>query len=134
MAECYVVTGGAGFIGSHLVERLVNDGCSVRVVDNFSTGKRANLADLNGKFELHDASVTDRKALDAAFAGADYVLHQAALPSVPRSVDDPLTTHEFNVTGTLNVLLAARDAGVRRVVYAASSSAYGDIEGQFKVE
>src|SRR5262245_30863701 len=134
MADCYVVTGGAGFIGSHLVERLVKDGCTVRVVDNFSSGKRGNLAHLNGAFELHDASITDRKALDTAFAGADYVLHQAALPSVPRSIDDPLTTHESNITGTLNVLLAARDAGVKRVVFAASSSVYGDIPGDFKLE
>jgi UDP-N-acetylglucosamine/UDP-N-acetyl-alpha-D-glucosaminouronate 4-epimerase len=134
MADCYVVTGGAGFIGSHLVERLVRDGCVVRVVDNFSSGKRSNLSHIQGAFVLHKASITDRKALDAAFAGADYVLHQAALPSVPRSIDDPMTTHDYNVTGTLNVLLAARDAGVKRVVYAASSSAYGDIEGDFKVE
>jgi UDP-glucose 4-epimerase len=134
MAETYIVTGGAGFIGSHIVERLLNDGHRVRVVDNLATGKRENLAHLDGQFEFHQVSITDKDALPPIFARADVVFHQAALPSVPRSVDDPLTTHEYNVTGTLNVLLAARDAGVRRVVYAASSSAYGDIEGEFKVE
>jgi UDP-glucose 4-epimerase len=134
MAQTYVVTGGAGFIGSHLVERLLNDGHRVRVVDNLSTGRRENLAHLDGNFEFYQVSITDRDALRPIFAGADAVFHQAALPSVPRSIDDPLTTHEYNVTGTLNVLLAARDAHVRRVVYAASSSAYGDIEGEFKVE
>jgi len=134
MAATYVVTGGAGFIGSHLVERLVRDGHRVRVVDNLITGRRENLAHLDGGFEFHEVSITDQKALAPIFAGVDTVFHQAALPSVPRSVDDPLTTNEYSVTGTLNVLLAARDAGVRRVVYAASSSAYGDIEGEFKVE
>jgi UDP-glucose 4-epimerase len=134
MAETYIVTGGAGFIGSHIVERLLNDGHHVRVVDNLVTGKRANLAHLDGRFEFHEVSITHKDALTPVFAGADTVFHQAALPSVPRSVDDPLTTNDFNVTGTLNVLLAARDAGVRRVVYAASSSAYGDVIGEFKVE
>ena len=133
MPETYVVTGGAGFIGSHLVERLLRDGHTVRVVDNLSTGRRENLAHL-GDFAFYEASVTDRAALDEAFAGADYVLHQAALPSVPRSIDDPLTTHDYNATGTLIVLQAARAAGVKRVVYAASSSAYGDIEGDYKDE
>ncbi len=133
MPEVYVVTGGAGFIGSHLVERLLRDGHTVRVVDNLSTGRRENLAHLDG-FAFYEASVTNRGALDEAFAGADYVLHQAALPSVPRSIDDPLTTHDYNATGTLIVLQAARAAGVRRVVYAASSSAYGDIEGDYKSE
>jgi UDP-glucose 4-epimerase len=134
MAQTHIVTGGAGFIGSHIVERLLHDGHRVRVVDNLSTGKRENLAHLDGSFEFHQVSITDKDALAPIFAGADTVFHQAALPSVPRSVDDPLTTHEYNVTGTLNVLLAARDAGVRRVVYAASSSAYGDIDAEFKVE
>ncbi|MGQ9888473.1 MAG: SDR family oxidoreductase [Aggregatilineales bacterium] len=133
MPEVYVVTGGAGFIGSHLVERLLRDGHTVRVVDNLSTGRRENLAHLDG-FAFYQASVTDRAALDEAFAGADYVLHQAGLPSVPRSIDDPLTTHDYNATGTLIVLQAARAAGVRRVVYAASSSAYGDAEGDYKDE
>ncbi len=134
MAQTHIVTGGAGFIGSHIVERLLRDGHRVRVVDNLSTGRRENLAHLDGGFEFHRVSITDQDALAPIFDGADTVFHQAALPSVPRSVDDPLTTHEYNVTGTLNVLLAARNAGVRRVVYAASSSAYGDIEGDFKVE
>ncbi|MBZ0293407.1 MAG: SDR family oxidoreductase [Anaerolineae bacterium] len=133
MTETYVVTGGAGFIGSHLVERLLKDGHRVRVVDNLSTGKRSNLAHLSG-YEFYEVSITDKDALLPAFQGADYVLHQAALPSVPRSVADPLETNEHCVTGTLNVLLAARDAGVKRVVYAASSSAYGDVEAEFKVE
>ncbi len=134
MPETYVITGGAGFIGSNIAERLLREGHAVRIVDNFATGKRENLDALPAGYELYEVSITEKPALDAAFAGADYVLHQAALPSVPRSIDDPLTTHEYNVTGTLNVLLAARDAGVRRVVYAASSSAYGDIDGEFKVE
>jgi nucleoside-diphosphate-sugar epimerase len=133
MSETYVVTGGAGFIGSHLVERLLRDGHRVRVVDNLSTGKRDNLKHLHG-YEFYEVSVTDLNGLMPIFKGADYVLHQAALPSVPRSVDDPLGTNEQCVTGTLNVLLASRDAGVKRVVYAASSSAYGDVDGEFKDE
>lgn len=134
MARTYVVTGGAGFIGSHIVERLLRDGHAVRVVDNLVTGKRENLAHMNGQLEFHEISITDKDALTPVFKGAEVVFHQAALPSVPRSIDDPLTTHEYDVTGTLNVLLAARDAGVRRVVYAASSSAYGDVEGDYKIE
>lgn len=134
MPECCVVTGGAGFIGSHITERLLNDGYRVRVIDNFVTGRRENLAHLRGDLEVHEVSITDREQLPAIFHGVGTVFHQAALPSVPRSIDDPLTTHEYNVTGTLNVLIAARDAGVRRVVYAASSSAYGDQAGEFKRE
>ena len=134
MAETYIVTGGAGFIGSHLAERLLKDGHRVRVIDDFSTGKPKNLEGLPGDLEVYDVSITDRDALVRPFAGADYVFHQAALPSVPRSIIDPISTHEVNVTGTLNVLIAARDAGVRRVVYAASSSAYGDVDGDFKDE
>lgn len=133
MTETYIVTGGAGFIGSHLVARLLKDGYRVRIIDNLSTGKRENLAHLSG-YELYDVSITDRDALTPIFAGVDYVLHKAALPSVPRSIADPLETHENCITGTLNVLLAARDAGVKRVVYAASSSAYGDAAGDFKDE
>jgi nucleoside-diphosphate-sugar epimerase len=131
MPETYVVTGGAGFIGSHIAERLLKEGHSVRIIDNFSTGMRANIAHLAAQFPnalaVHNVSITDRAALDPIFDGVDYVFHQAALASVPRSVDDPLTTHEANVTGTLNVLLASRDAKVRRVAYAASSSAYGEV-------
>ncbi len=134
MAATVVVTGGAGFIGSHLVRRLLADGRHVRVVDNFMTGKRENLHEVTGDLEVCEISITDKPALDKAFAGAEVVFHQAALPSVPRSVADPLLSHEINITGTLNVLMAARDTGVRRVVYAASSSAYGDIEGDAKVE
>lgn len=134
MAETYVVTGGAGFIGSHIAERLLADGHRVHIVDNFSTGKRLNLAHLTGDLHVFDVDITDRAALDPAFDGADYVFHEAALPSVPRSIDNPLETNQVNVTGTLNVLLAARDAGVKRLAYAASSSAYGDVEGDFKVE
>ena len=134
MVENYVVTGGAGFIGSHLVERLLNDGYRVRIVDNLSTGKLANLERLHGDLEFHEVSVTDLNALRPIFIGADIVFHQAALPSVPRSINDPATTHEHNLTGTLNVLIAAREAGVRRVIYAGSSSAYGNIEAEFKTE
>ncbi len=122
----YVVTGGAGFIGSHIVEHLVNAGESVAVVDDFSTGNRENLSGVQNRISLIEGSVTDLDTCIKAFAGADYVLHQAAIPSVPRSVADPATTHEACATGTLNVLIAARDAGVRRVVYAGSSSAYGN--------
>ena len=134
MVENFVVTGGAGFIGSHLAERLLNDGNHVRIVDNLSTGRRANLNRLHGDLAFHEVSITDLDALRPIFAGVDTVFHEAALPSVPRSINDPLTTHEYDLTGTLNVLIAARDAGVRRVVYAASSSAYGDIVGDYKVE
>lgn len=134
MAETYVVTGGGGFIGSHIAERLLADGHRVHIVDNFSTGKRANLAHLSGDLHTFDVDITDRAALAPAFDGADYVFHEAALPSVPRSIADPIETNNVNVTGTLNVLLAARDAGVKRLAYAASSSAYGDAEGDFKVE
>jgi len=130
----YLVTGGAGFIGSHIVEALVRQGHAVRVVDDFSTGKRENLASLLDKIDLHEVSITDRAALDEALRGVDYVFHLAALASVPRSVADPVGNNSVNVDGTLNVLLAARDAGVRRVTYAGSSSAYGNIESEFKSE
>lgn len=124
----YLVTGGAGFIGSHLVERLLGRGDDVVVLDDFSTGRRENLAPFEGRYELVEASLTDPDACARAARGADYVLHQAALGSVPRSVDDPVTTHDVNATGTLHLLRAAAAAGVRRVVFAASSSAYGDTE------
>ncbi len=130
----YLVTGGGGFIGSHLVETLVQRGERVRVIDDFSTGSRTNLADVVDRIELFETDIRDLDSLRAPLKGVDYVLHQAAIPSVPRSIDDPLTTHETCATGTLNMLIAARDAGVKRFVYAASSSAYGDIEGEFKVE
>jgi len=122
----YVVTGGAGFIGSHLVEHLVCHGHEVVVLDDFSTGRRENLAPWLDRIELVEGSITNPDACARAIHGADYVLHQAALPSVPRSVRDPEGSHAVNATGTLQVLLAARDAKVKRVVYAASSSAYGN--------
>ena len=122
----FLVTGGAGFIGSHIVEHLVEEGHDVVVLDDFSTGKRENLADSRARYELIEGTVTDPATCARACKGVDYVLHQAALASVPRSLRDPVASHDANATGTLNVLLAARDAGVRRVVYAASSSAYGN--------
>jgi UDP-glucose 4-epimerase len=120
------VTGGAGFIGSHLADALLQRGESVRVVDSFITGNRQNLAALSGQVELLEGDLADEKVARAAVAGADYVLHQAAIPSVPRSVADPLTSHRANVDATLQLLLAARDSSVKRIVYAGSSSAYGD--------
>jgi len=116
------------------VDALVGEGQRVRVVDNFSTGKRENLAQSRDAIDLFECSITERPALAEAMRGVEYVFHLAALASVPRSVDNPLACHEHNVTGTLNVLLAARDAGVKRVVYAGSSSAYGDVESEFKAE
>lgn len=121
----YLVTGGAGFIGSHLVEELVRRGARVRVLDNFSTGKRDNLKGVLGRIELIEGDLRSYHTVRQAAQGVDYVLHQGALPSVPRSIDDPITTNEVNVGGTLHVLDAARDAGVKRVVYASSSSIYG---------
>jgi UDP-N-acetylglucosamine/UDP-N-acetyl-alpha-D-glucosaminouronate 4-epimerase len=122
---CYLVTGGAGFIGSHLAEALVGRGEKVRVVDNLSTGKRANLSHLPD-VEFLEGDLADLEAARLAVAGVDYVLHQAAIPSVPRSVKDPITSNRSNIDATLNVLVASRDAGVQRLVYAGSSSAYGD--------
>jgi len=120
-----LVTGGGGFIGSHLVDRLNTDGHDVRVLDNFATGKRENLLGLIDSIELVEGDVQSYERAHTAVRGVDVVFHQAALPSVPRSVQDPLTSNATNVTGTLNVLLAARDAEVRRVVFASSSSVYG---------
>jgi UDP-glucose 4-epimerase len=123
----YIVTGGAGFIGSHLTTTLVQQGQRVRVVDNLSSGKAANLAHLDpASFSLHHTSILDRDALTELFSGAEVVFHLAALPSVHQSLNAPDQTHAVCATGTLNVLMAARAAGVRRVVYAASSAAYGD--------
>jgi UDP-glucose 4-epimerase len=124
MAAC-LVTGGAGFIGSHLVDALLARGHSVRVLDNFSTGSPENLTRIKARIEVVEADLTDLLAVRTAMAGMELVFHQAALASVPRSVADPLATHQACATGTLNILMAAREAGVRRVVYAASSSAYG---------
>jgi nucleoside-diphosphate-sugar epimerase len=121
----YLVTGGAGFIGSHLCEELVRRGERVRVVDSLITGKRANLAHLPD-VEFHEGDLADVTVAHRAVQGVDYVLHQAAIPSVPRSVTDPIVSNRSNIDATLNVLVAARDAGVKRLVYAGSSSAYGD--------
>jgi UDP-glucose 4-epimerase len=122
----YLVTGGAGFIGSNIVEELLARGEKVRVLDNLSTGRKENILPFLGKAEFVEGDIRDAKGTREAMEGIDVVLHQAAIPSVPRSVADPLTSHEVNITGTLNVLLAARDAGVKRVVNASSSSVYGD--------
>jgi nucleoside-diphosphate-sugar epimerase len=130
----YLVTGGAGFIGSNLVDALLKAGHHVRVVDNFVSGKRENLVHVAQQIDLRDISITDPEPLAAAIQGVDYVFHLAALGSVPRSVKNPLETHETNATGTLNVLIAARDAGVKRVVFAGSSSAYGDVNAEYKSE
>ncbi|HEY7289053.1 MAG TPA: SDR family oxidoreductase [Vicinamibacterales bacterium] len=121
----YLVTGGAGFIGSHLSEELVRRGHRVRVADSLVTGKRSNLNHIPG-VEFVEADLSAPEACARVAAGVDYVLHQAAIPSVPRSVSDPITSNRANITTTLNVLVAARDAGVKRVVYAGSSSAYGN--------
>ena len=121
----YLVTGGAGFIGSHLAEELVRRGHSVRVADSLITGKRRNLDQIPG-VEFLEGDLSDMAVAGRAVAGMDYVLHQAAIPSVPRSVTDPITSNRANVDASLNVLVAARDAGVKRLVYAGSSSAYGN--------
>jgi nucleoside-diphosphate-sugar epimerase len=120
-----LVTGGGGFIGSHLVDRLLADGHDVCVLDNFATGRRENVAHVLGDIELIEGDLQSYERAATAVRGCEVVLHQGALPSVPRSVQDPLTSNAVNVIGTLNLLLAARDSGVRRVVYASSSSVYG---------
>jgi len=136
----YVVTGGAGFIGSNIVERLLKDGQRVRVADDFSTGSRGNLevartgASRSADLEILEGSLADPDVARRAVTGATYVLHQAAIPSVPRSVADPVRTHAANMTATLNLLHAAREAKVQRFVYASSSSAYGDTPTLPKVE
>ncbi len=122
----YLVTGGAGFIGSHMVEALVGRDERVRVFDNFSTGKRENLATMISRVDLLEGDVRDFSLCVKAMEGVEYVIHLAALHEVPRSVEQPLETHEVNVTGILNLLLAARDARVKRFVYASSSAVYGD--------
>jgi nucleoside-diphosphate-sugar epimerase len=122
----YLVTGAAGFIGSSLVRALLERGEKVRGIDNFSTGRRENLNDVIKQIDFREADILDLDAIHSACKGIDYVLHQAAIPSVPKSVLDPIGSNQANTDGTLNLLVAARDAKVRRVVYAASSSAYGD--------
>ena len=129
----YLVTGGAGFIGSHLAEALVRRGDTVRVIDNLSTGNRRNIAHLPS-VEFIEGDLADLDVARRAVQGIDYVLHQAAIPSVPRSVQDPITSNRANIDASLNVLVAARDAGVSRVVYAGSSSAYGDTPTLPKIE
>lgn len=129
-----VVTGGAGFIGSHLVDALSERGASVRVVDDLSTGREENLASAHPHVEFVRGSILDERLLREVCAGAEYIFHQAALPSVPRSIEDPRGSHEVNATGTLAVLLAARECGAKRVVYASSSSVYGDSEALPKRE
>src|SRR6202046_3349332 len=130
----YLVTGGAGFIGSNIVDELVRRGQEVVVLDDLSSGKEENLAAVRGKIHLRIGSITDLAALQAACAGADYVIHLAARTSVTRAVANPVETNRVNIDGTLNVLVAARDAQVRRFVFAASSSAYGETPTLPKVE
>jgi UDP-glucose 4-epimerase len=130
----YLVTGGAGFIGSNTVDELLRRGHSVTVLDDLSAGKEENLAGVRGKIDFVRGSITDPEAVAKAARGADYVIHLAARTSVPRSVKDPVETNRINIDGTLNVLVAARDAKVKRLVYAASSSAYGETPTLPKVE
>jgi UDP-N-acetylglucosamine/UDP-N-acetylgalactosamine 4-epimerase len=133
----FLVTGGAGFIGSNIVEYLLKYGAGkVRVLDNFATGSQANIEEFksNPAFELIEGDIRDLETCKEALEGIDYVSHQAALGSVPRSINDPITSNDVNVSGFLNMLVAARDAGVKRMVYAASSSTYGDHPGLPKVE
>ena len=124
----FLVTGGAGFIGSNLADALVANGDRVRIIDNFSSGKRENIAHLENKIEVIDGDIRDYWTVLQAVDGIDYILHQAALPSVPRSVNNPLTSNEVNINGTLNMLEAAKNAGVKKFVMASSSSVYGESE------
>lgn len=130
----YLITGGAGFIGCNIARELVRRRQEVTVLDNLSTGSLKNLADIKKRINFIKGDIRDLSTVARAFRGVDYVLHQAALRAVERSVDDPRATNDNNITGTLNVLLAARDSGVKRVVYASSSSVYGDIKEPRQVE
>jgi nucleoside-diphosphate-sugar epimerase len=130
----YLVTGGAGFIGSHMVEHLLAKGEQVRILDNFATGKREHTVPIEGRVQVIEGDIRYLNVVQEAIRGVDYVIHLAALPSVQRSVRTPLESNDVNVDGTLNLLIAARDAGVKRVVYGASSSAYGDSQVLPKVE
>jgi len=130
----YLVTGGAGFIGSHIVDRLVDMGEKIRVLDDFSTGKIENISRHLDKIDLIRGSIVDMDVVRGAVDGVDYILHHAAIASVPRSVNDPIESNQTNITGTLNVLVAARDAQIRRLVFASSSAVYGDLPGLPKTE
>lgn len=134
VGRLFLVTGGAGFIGSHIATALVSRGDKVRVLDNLLTGKRENLAHLGDSVEFVEGSIVDPAIVASAVKGVDTVFHEAAIPSVPRSIVEPVPSHEANINGTFNVLLASHEAGVRRVVFAASSSAYGDTETLPKIE
>jgi UDP-glucose 4-epimerase len=135
MSGKYVVTGGAGFIGSALVRGLLDAGaCEVVVIDNLLSGHERNLAEVHGRIDFHKADIRDFDSIEKIIQGAEVVFHEAAIPSVPRSIDDPVPSHESNIDGTFNVFRAAALGKVRRVVYAASSSAYGDTEELPKVE
>ena len=130
----FLVTGGAGFIGSSICRKLISEGCFVRVVDNLLTGKKSNLAGVIDKIEFIEADMGDSEVAQSAVKDIDVILHQGALPSVPLSIEDPASTHQHCVDATFTLLLAARDAGVKRFVYAASSSAYGDTPTSPKIE
>ncbi len=130
----FLVTGGAGFIGSHLVDHLLSKQHEVVVIDNFSTGLWENLQPYGDQIQLFEASLCNLEAVCEAMQGVDYVFHEGAMPSVPRSIQDPITSHHSNVTGTINVLFAAKENGVKRLIYAASSSAYGDVDVDKKHE
>ena len=130
----YLITGAAGFIGSHLAHALVDRGDTVRALDNFETGQRGNLADILDRIDLREVDLRDGDGVRSACDGMDFILHEGALPSVPRSVQEPRPSHETNIDGTFNLLEGARAAGVKRVVYAASSSAYGNQPGFPRVE
>jgi nucleoside-diphosphate-sugar epimerase len=134
MSQTYLVTGGAGFIGSNIARALLKRGDKVRVIDNFLTGKRANLEEILADIDLIEGDIRDVDTLGRALRGVEVVFHEAAIPSVPRSMVDPISSHDVNSTGTLAVLRQAKQAGVRRVVYAASSSAYGDTPTLPKIE
>jgi len=134
LTNTVLITGGAGFIGSNLADGLIRAGAKVRILDNFLTGFQENLDEIDGSFDLIEGDITDPATVKKAVDGCEVIFHEAALPSVPRSVDDPLETHRICVDGTVNLLIAAREAGVRRFVYAASSSAYGDQPVLPKVE
>ena len=134
MASSYLITGGAGFIGSSIGRALLARGDKVRILDNFFSGKRENLADVAGDIELIEGDIRDPATTARACAGIEVVYHEAAIPSVPRSLADPISSNDVNIAGTLNVLHEAKKAGVRRVVYAASSSAYGDTPTLPKIE